>query len=256
MCLNTKLYSLYCETLFAFPCVVKFKCGIVFSTFMAGLNEKMTSEANVRAAASRLDVRKGPKQERSQRMVENILESTRELLKESRGTASKKITTTQIARRAGISVGSLYQYFPSTESILSELFKQITMHTRQVLEDFSQEKWLSLPRDEFVIALNRAVLGVESNADLTLDIINCTRIYPALAEAEKDYANYCAGKLAQFMKHYGSTWPMAKLKRLGLHVFYVNFGTYIYREHAQPPRKEALEWEVNVLSFMLNQCFE
>ncbi len=216
----------------------------------------MQSKASFKVVAKKLEVRKGPKQERSQRMVENILQSTRELLHESRGSASKKITTTQIARKAGISVGSLYQYFPSTESILFELFKEMTVQTRAVLEEFSQEQWLSLPREEFIVALNRAVLGVESDADLTLDIINCTRVYPALAAAEKDYADYCAGKLAHFMQHYGSKWPLAKLKRLGLHVFYVNFGTYIYREHAQPPRKEVTEWEVNVLSYMLSQCFE
>lgn len=189
-------------------------------------------------------------------MVENILESTRTLLKESRERTSKKITTTQIARKAGISVGSLYQYFPTTEAILYELFKEMTNSTREVLERFSTEEFLSLPRDEFIDTMNRNVLGVEGDSNLTLDILKCTRIYPALAEAEREYAEFCADKLAFFMQYYGSKWPMAKLKRLGLHVFYVDFGTYIYHEHAKPPRKESLDWEVNVLNFMLLQCFD
>lgn len=104
--------------------------------------------------------------------------------------------------------------------------------------------------------LERSQLGAESDSDLTLDILNCTRLYPALAEAEREYADFCADKLAHFMKHYGSTWSLPKLKRLGLHVFYVDFGTYIYCEHANPPKKESLEWEANILNFMLEQCFE
>ena len=104
--------------------------------------------------------------------------------------------------------------------------------------------------------MNRTVLGVSGDSNLTLDIINCTRIYPALAEAEREYAEFCADKLASFMKHYGSKWSMAKLRRLGLHVFYVDFATYIYDEHAKPPRQESLSWEVNVLNFMLMQCFD
>jgi len=216
----------------------------------------MPSTENTAANQRKLTIRKGPKQERSQRMVENILKSTRALLRESRGSASKKITTTQIARKAGISVGSLYQYFPTTEAILYELFKEMTNSTREVLERFCGEKYLSLPRDEFIDTMNRNVLGVEGDSDLTLDILNCTRMYPALAEAEREYADFCASKLAFFMQHYGSTWPLAKLKRLGLHVFYVDFGTYIYREHANPPKKESLDWEVNVLNFMLLQAFD
>ena len=109
------------------------------------------------ATASKLQIRKGPKQERSQRMVENILESTRALLRESRNRTSKKITTTQIARKAGISVGSLYQYFPTTEAILYELFKEMTNSTRKVLERFSTDEYLSLPRDEFIDTMNRTV---------------------------------------------------------------------------------------------------
>lgn len=41
------------------------------------------------------------------------------------------LTTTRVARRAGVSVGSLYQYFPNRESIVVELVRR---RTRGLLE--------------------------------------------------------------------------------------------------------------------------
>lgn len=35
-----------------------------------------------------------------------------------------KLTTTRIARRAGVSVGTLYQYFPNKSSLLQALLKE------------------------------------------------------------------------------------------------------------------------------------
>ena len=70
----------------------------------------------------RLSARKKPTQHRSQKMVERILDATRELLEESDGVNSSRITTKHIATKAGISVGSLYQYFPNMEAILYEIY--------------------------------------------------------------------------------------------------------------------------------------
>lgn len=62
--------------------------------------------------------RKRPVQERSRRTVEAILEAAAQVL-ERRGYAGT--TTDRIAERAGVSVGSLYQYFPNKDSILLAL---------------------------------------------------------------------------------------------------------------------------------------
>ena len=62
--------------------------------------------------------RKTPKQARSARLVEAILQAAVRVL-ERDGAAA--FTTIRVAKRAGVSVGSLYQYFPNKESILFRL---------------------------------------------------------------------------------------------------------------------------------------
>ena len=63
-------------------------------------------------------LRKKPKQIRSKLMFDNILEASTRVLEE---VSFEKFTTNKVAEAAGISVGSLYQYFPNKQSILIEL---------------------------------------------------------------------------------------------------------------------------------------
>jgi AcrR family transcriptional regulator len=63
-------------------------------------------------------VRKRPRQVRSQATVEAILEATAHILA---GQGYEALTTNAVAARAGVSIGSLYQYFPSKEALVGEL---------------------------------------------------------------------------------------------------------------------------------------
>lgn len=63
--------------------------------------------------------RKAPRQARSQSAVARILAAA-EALYAREGVAA--CNTNRIAREAGLSIGSLYQYFPSKEAIFTELW--------------------------------------------------------------------------------------------------------------------------------------
>lgn len=71
--------------------------------------------------------RKSASQERSRAMVEALLDATaRVLVREGYDRAS----TNRIAARAGVSVGSLYQYFPNKEALVAAL---VARHNRDML---------------------------------------------------------------------------------------------------------------------------
>lgn len=59
--------------------------------------------------------RRKPLQKRSTQMLEDIVQGAIRVLKRQGG---RRFTTIRVAEEAGISVGSLYQYFPNKESIL------------------------------------------------------------------------------------------------------------------------------------------
>jgi AcrR family transcriptional regulator len=71
--------------------------------------------------AEKAAARRAPIQERSQLTVEAMLDAVVKLLK--RGDASS-ITTNRIAETAGVSIGSLYQYFPNKRAIFFALHER------------------------------------------------------------------------------------------------------------------------------------
>jgi len=75
--------------------------------------------------------RKAPKQKRAKIMVATILEATARILEEGGGA----FTTNHIARRAGVSIGSLYQYFPNVDAIMAALIEKHVADERAAAEE-------------------------------------------------------------------------------------------------------------------------
>ncbi len=76
-------------------------------------------------------LRKEPVQARSQDTVDTILEASAQILQKE-GEAA--LTTNRIAAHAGFSIGTLYQYFPNREAILSAMATREQAHILKKLE--------------------------------------------------------------------------------------------------------------------------
>ncbi len=68
-----------------------------------------------------LEPRKTPKQSRSVVTVQAIYDATIQVLLRS---GQERLTTVRVAERAGVSVGTLYQYFPNKQSLLFAVLEQ------------------------------------------------------------------------------------------------------------------------------------
>lgn len=92
-----------------------------------------------------LEPRKQPRQQRSSKVVDRILDAALILTREQ---GTRAPTTLAIAQHAGLSVGSVYQYFPNKEAILLELARRWLSSFPEVIQ-----KRIDAPRptnrDEF-----------------------------------------------------------------------------------------------------------
>jgi len=70
------------------------------------------------AAPNHLNARKKPRQARSAVTVDAIFEATIQVLLTE---GIHRLTTTRVAERAGVSVGTMYQYFPHKQALLYAL---------------------------------------------------------------------------------------------------------------------------------------
>jgi AcrR family transcriptional regulator len=75
-----------------------------------------------------LEPRKSPVQARSAVSVDALLEATIQVLL---SVGKARLTTTRVAARAGVSVGTLYQYFPNKSSLLQAALRH---HLEEVTE--------------------------------------------------------------------------------------------------------------------------
>jgi AcrR family transcriptional regulator len=75
----------------------------------------------IRTSQAVLEPRKTPVQARSTASVEAILDATLQVLL---GVGKERLTTTKVALRAGVSVGTLYQYFPNKSALLQAALKR------------------------------------------------------------------------------------------------------------------------------------
>lgn len=75
--------------------------------------------------------RREPRQERSKQTVEAVLEAVRVV---ARREGAGAVTTNRIAEAAGVSIGTLYQYFPDKHAIFTALHQRHVEQVRAVIE--------------------------------------------------------------------------------------------------------------------------
>ena len=86
-------------------------------------------------------MRKTPSQKRSKSTVDDISEAAIQLLNT---TGDSKFTTNHVAERAGVSIGSLYRYFPDKGAILRHI-------VRREIKKMRTKRWRSLPIPKLLI---------------------------------------------------------------------------------------------------------
>jgi AcrR family transcriptional regulator len=84
---------------------------------------------------STLKPRKSPRQARSEATVDAIYEATIQVLQAE---GASRLTTTRVSERAGVSVGTMYQYFPNKQALLYAVLNRHMDHVLDVIEGACQ----------------------------------------------------------------------------------------------------------------------
>lgn len=108
-------------------------------------------------------LRKQPTQHRARDTIEAVLQAAAQILADERDV---RISTNRIAQVAGVSVGSLYQYFPKKEAILSLLIQRHLEAKFRVVDE-----------------------KLQANKSASLEAV-VSEIIGALVEAKGDHSRY------------------------------------------------------------------
>ena len=140
---------------------------------------------------SSITPRKTPAQARAHFTVNAILEAAAHILREE---GYDQLNTNRVAARAGISIGSLYQYFSNKETLIAELRRQRFEDIRGEMEKaYRQAENLSFEAASRLL-LEATIKGHQ--IDLALHRIISTQA-PALDLSEDDNSSRSARKMIE-----------------------------------------------------------
>ncbi|RQU32787.1 TetR/AcrR family transcriptional regulator [Burkholderia cenocepacia] len=129
--------------------------------------------------------RKQPQQTRSTELVAAILEAAVQVLTKE---GAQRFTTARVAEKAGVSVGSVYQYFPNKAAILfrlqSDEWQQTAEMLRAILEDFRKP-----PLERLRILVQTFVQSECEEANVRIALDDAAPLYRDAPQAKKARAS-------------------------------------------------------------------
>ena len=125
----------------------------------------------------KLSPRNTPVQPRARRQRDKILSATSELL-ESVGV--DELTTIRVAEAVGISVGTLYHYFPNKHAILFSLAENWIETVLGELEEIGHMDLSNMPIKDFVVLITDSFKSLFIEHSPILPLINAINTLPEL----------------------------------------------------------------------------
>jgi AcrR family transcriptional regulator len=133
----------------------------------------------------RISTRKEPRQARSTGLVADILQAAAQVLADE---GAQRFTTARVAEKAGVSVGSLYQYFPNKASILFRLQAEEWRSTTALLRGILQDRTKS-PLQRLRAAVHAFVRSECEEAEMRLALGDAAPFYRDAPEAQEPRAS-------------------------------------------------------------------
>jgi AcrR family transcriptional regulator len=164
--------------------------------------------ASIRA----LSPRSTPIQKRALARREQILAATAVLLEE---VGQDDLTTILVAKRVGVSVGTLYHYFPNKYAILYALAEQWLGEWNLALLELEAHKIESISLKKFVEKLLDRTLLVYKNQSGILPLVQAMFGVPELKELDRQHDELIIASMARMFKRLEISEDQAELSRLG-----------------------------------------
>lgn len=176
-------------------------------------------------ASGTLELRRRPVQARSLRRFKLIVEAAHRVLKDG---GPNSLTTNAVAAEAGISIGSLYEYFPNKEAIILNLYEGKLEGLRQLTPPVGHYAPDRMGWRDFLDHFVRTLKAAEKEMDLDAALFDSVQNLPRLKEIELVHSEWIAGAFAAHLRRFGSTWSDAALFDLGMYLYAVDSATWYY----------------------------
>lgn len=159
-----------------------------------------------------LEPRNKPVQERALKQIENILNTTAQLLDQ---VGQDDLTTILVAKHAGISVGTLYHYFPNKYAIMYALAEQWVNEMQKAIEELEAESIEQQSIKIFVEFSIQRIMKVYLNQKGLLPLVQAMYGVPELQGLDEKHDEIVIKGMARMFQRLGISTDENELIRLG-----------------------------------------
>lgn len=165
------------------------------------------------AVKRKLEPRNKPVQERAQKQIQKILSTTAQLLDQ---VGQDDLTTILVAKHAGISVGTLYHYFPNKYAIMYTLAEQWVDEMQNAIEELEAEAIEKQSIKIFVEFSIQRIMKVYLNQKGLLPLVQAMYGVPELQSLDNKHDEIVIKGMARMFARLGISSDEDELLRLGL----------------------------------------
>jgi len=156
-------------------------------------------------------IRRKPTQSRAIETKARLLEAAHDILTKE---GLDALTTRRLATVSGLSVGSIYVYFPNLEALLFYVFEQRLWARLAVFDEVFDAPDPNLSGRDHVNAYFRLMADRHMWSKLDLELKNAEEKFPALKSHTQWFEDELTARYIKQWKRLGSDWRDADLKLL------------------------------------------
>lgn len=178
---------------------------------MTSSNKEVTSDASNIEKTKDVTPRNAPVQGRSKLRSKQIIDVTGELLER---VGLDDLNTILIAKEVGISIGSLYHYFPNKHAILYAMAMRWLDEIEAVLNEFETWPIETMALEELIDKLLKTNLKVYKKQKAILTLVQAMFSVPELRQLDEQHDELVIKKMAQVFKRMGINHHLKERERL------------------------------------------
>ena len=156
--------------------------------------------------------RNAPVQGRSKKRSKEIIDVTGELLER---VGLDDLNTILIAKEVGISVGSLYHYFPNKHAILYAMGSRWLETVEAALDEIASWPVEAMPMDQLVEQMLNLKLKTYKRQKAILTLVQAMFSVPELRELDEQHDELEISRMAEVFKRMGINSHLKERQRLG-----------------------------------------
>jgi AcrR family transcriptional regulator len=198
-----------------------------------------------------IEPRNAPVQGRSKKRSKQIIDATSELLER---VGFDDLNTILIAKETGISIGSLYHYFPNKHAILYAMGMRWLDDIESVLKEFDGWDIENIPLSDLIDDMLSTNFKVYKKQKAILTLVQAMFSVPELRELDEKHDEMMITTFARLFKRMGMSKQLKERERLGrvylesTHAVFVTMST----QQGERVKRTQADLKVMVMALLLS----